>query len=93
MMLHGEEDHLTLAHKIQYEKFIQHKLAQIVLLLEKPAQLFAQYPCLCRLDRAGQKRSAGQWEAAQGRYGIIKESSKKTAERCSGVGFKELFNG
>lgn len=93
MMLHGEEDHLTLSHKIQQEKYLHHKLTQIVLFLEELAQLRAQHSCLCRLDRAGQQRSAGQWETAQSRYGIIEESSEETAEYCSVLGFKELFNG
>ena len=93
MMLHGEEDHLTLAYKIQNEKFIHYKLTQVVLFLEELAHFLAQHPCLCRLDRVGQKRSAGQWETAQGRYGIIEESSEETAECCSALRGKELFNG
>ena len=56
MMLHGEEDHLTLAYKIQHEKFIHYKLTQVVLFLEELAQLLAQHPCLCRLDRAKNDR-------------------------------------
>ena len=44
MMLHGEEDHPTLAHKIRHEKFIHYKLTQVVLFLEELAHFLAQHP-------------------------------------------------